>query len=128
MKSFIFNLYFYLTFFDTRDYFYFESNLRLTLLIKVSFTKHHVMQYSKHEKILFLSSLFLWLCLISLGWYGQKNVVKSWTFRKKITKGGGQVVYGRKTVQTNFLHTMILANHIGVLLLVLFAMISKKNY
>ena len=45
MKSFIFNVYFLLTPYNTRDCYYFESNLRLTLLTKMFLTQRHIMLF-----------------------------------------------------------------------------------
>ena len=42
MKSFIFNVYFLLSHFNNKDFYYFVSNLRLTLLIKAFLTKQHI--------------------------------------------------------------------------------------
>ena len=57
-----------------------------------------------------LSPLFLFLFFISLGQYGQKNVFKSWSFRKKRLKKVAMLSIEGRGVQTNLLHIMFLAN------------------
>ena len=94
MKSLILNVYFLVTSFNTREYYYcyyFESNIRLTLLIKVFLSKHHVMLFSS---ILNIKNKFVFVLVpYSIGAIWSKKCwrfksVKSWKFRKKIKKGG----------------------------------------
>ena len=74
--------------FNTRDCYYFESNLGMTFFTKASLTKQHViLQYPNYEESLSLNNLFLCLSLISLERYGQRHVVKYWNFSENIKKG-----------------------------------------
>ena len=47
--------------FNTRDCYYFESNLGMTFFTKASLTKQHViLQYPNYEESLSLNNLFHW--------------------------------------------------------------------
>ena len=88
LKSFI-CIIFLLHPFNTRDCYYFTSNVSLVWHIKVMFVKKYnvVLQSWKHKGTTFAHELFLWLSHTCLGQYCQKNVAKGGA-TEKTYKGG----------------------------------------
>ena len=91
-KVFHFNVYFLLTPFATRGYYYFESNLKLALLIKVFLRKQHVMLFYSILNMKRHFSSWVYVSVYPFFHWAhiyQKNIFKSWRFRKKIKKEFG---------------------------------------
>ena len=89
IESFILKVYFVLNPFDTADCHYFASNLRLTLLVKVFFTKQHVMLFCSILNIKKYFHSWFYFCvypLFHLVNIVKKIVFKSWMFRKQVKK------------------------------------------
>ena len=76
---------FLLTPFDTRDYYYFKSNLSLLLLTKVFLTKNTcnvVLQSSKHEEITLPEEFMVAFILYFIGAILSKKYCQKWRAQK----------------------------------------------
>ena len=80
IQSFILKVYFVLNPFDTADCHYFASNLRLTLLVKVFFTKQHVMLFCSILNIKKYFHSWFHFCVYPL--FHLVNIVKKYCFQK----------------------------------------------